>query len=91
MNKGDLNRVAKLYGLSEKEFIRRHGGLLEVNLQAFRDAMSDSIMKKIVSQPENWTNQAKNLLQADLTPVGPVGVGEESSSSKENHHQQDGQ
>lgn len=57
----DLDKVAAFYGITEKELVRRHGGLLEMNLQAFEDAMRDSIMRKIASQPENWTERAKEL------------------------------
>lgn len=57
----DFEKIASFYGLTEKELVRRHGGILEVNLQAFEDAMRDSIIRKIVEQPENWTDQAKAL------------------------------
>jgi hypothetical protein len=57
----DLERVARFYGLTEKELVRKHGGLLETNLQAFEDAMRDSIIKKVVSEPENWTEQAQEM------------------------------
>jgi hypothetical protein len=60
----DLDKVASFYGLTEKELVRRHGGLLETNLQAFEDAMRDSILRKVVSQPENWTEQAKVFAEA---------------------------
>lgn len=65
----DFQKVAEFYGLDQKELIRKHGGLLEMNLQAFEDAMRDSIMKKVVSQPEHWTDEAKELAKA-LMPVG---------------------
>lgn len=60
----DFEKIASFYGLTEKELVRRHGSLLEVNLQAFEDAMRDSIIRKIVEQPENWTEQAKALADA---------------------------
>lgn len=55
----DLDKVAAFYGLTEKELVRRHGGLLETNLQAFEDAMRDAILRKIANQPEDWTPEAK--------------------------------
>ena len=60
----DLERVAKFYGLTEKELVRKHGNLLETNLQAFEDAMRDSIIRKVVSEPENWTEEAKDLAKS---------------------------
>lgn len=68
----DLEKVAAFYGLSEKELVRRHGGILEVNLQAFEDAMQDSILRKIADQPEHWNEIAQALAEAIEAPDEPA-------------------
>lgn len=55
-----MSRVAKFYGLNEKE-LRRRGELLERSLQAYQDMMDSVIMTKIVDQPENWKDEIVEL------------------------------
>jgi hypothetical protein len=52
-----MNRVAKFYGISEDELNRR-SGILENNLQAYRDMLRSVIMAKIVEHPEDWSEDA---------------------------------
>ena len=47
-----MNRVAKFYGISEEELNRR-SGVLESNLQAYRDMLRAVMMAKIVDQPNH--------------------------------------
>jgi hypothetical protein len=55
-----MNRVAKFYGISEEELGRR-SGLLENNLQAYRDMLRGVIMSKIVNDPKSWDDRAMSI------------------------------
>ncbi len=52
MSKEDLSRVARFYGISEEELIRRQGDVLEISLQDFKSLMADVILEKIIQRPE---------------------------------------
>lgn len=71
MNNKELSRVAKLYGLNEEEILRRHGPLLENNLQAFKDAMQDVIVQKISKDPNLLRPELKKLLAINDPQTSP--------------------
>jgi hypothetical protein len=62
-----MSRLSDFYGLDDAELLRRHGGLIENNLQAFRDMIRLSILEWIVDRPPLWVNELPTLL-ADRNP-----------------------
>ena len=57
----DRSKIAEFYGLSEAEFVRRNGTVLETNIQALKDALSDTIMEKILERRDLWNEKANAL------------------------------
>lgn len=70
-----MSRVSEFYGMDDAEFLRRHGDLIENNLQAFRDMVRLSILEWIVDRPEIWVRELPNMLveaKPDLLELRPL-------------------
>jgi hypothetical protein len=57
-----MSRLSKFYGMDDAEFLRKHGDLIENNLQAFRDMIRLSILEWIVDRPPLWIGELPTLL-----------------------------